>query len=70
MDLPRKAKVLNMTQFNGTFGSSTCKIEVLRVEKWHGTVQVYPHKPIGKKENQQSNEEINMVHAPCATLEK
>lgn len=56
-----------MTQFNGTFGSSTCKIEVLRVEKWRGTVQVYPHKPIGKKENQESNEEINMVHAPCAT---
>ena len=70
MDLPAKAKVLNMTQFNGSFGCSTCEIEGLRVKKGRGTVQVYPHKPVGEKANLRSNEEINMVIAPRATLSK
>ena len=67
MDLPVKAKVLNMTWFNGLFGGSTCRLEGLRVKKERETVQVYPHKPAVEKTNQRSNEETN---APRATFSK
>ena len=51
MDLPAKAKVLNMIQLNGSYGCSICEIKGLRVKKGRGTVQVYPHKPVGEKAN-------------------
>ena len=63
MDLPAKAKVLNMTRFNGLFGGSTCRLEGLRVKKERETVQVYPHKPAEEKANQRSNEESNARRA-------
>ena len=70
MDLLAKPKLLNMTELNGSFGCSTCEIEGLTVKRGRGTVQVYPHKPAGEKANQRSNEEINVVIAPRATLSK
>lgn len=63
-DLPAKAKAVNMTQYNGSYGCSTCEIEGTRKGSGKGTAQHYPYEDSVKLRD--SNEVIR-CHMPNAT---
>ena len=81
LDLPAKAKVLNFTQYNGSFGCTVCKEEGMVVKVGRGTTRVYkyaePSAPvrshkecfdIGKKALLQDKVCLKRLDNPCPFL--
>ena len=58
LDLPAKCKVLNMTQYNGMSGCSTCEEPGERAQQGKGTTQYYPSRPPGARAKSRSTEAI------------
>ena len=54
-DLPAKSKILNMTQFNGAFGCSSCEEPGAKEKQGRGSVQVYPYQVIKPKLREATN---------------
>ena len=69
LDLPAKCKVLNMTQYNGSYGCSTCLEEGIRVKQGKGTIQCYPYRPPTQRPDIRDSDDIKFNKSELASPE-
>ena len=67
LDLPAKCKVLNITQYNGKFGCSTCEEPGERARQGKGTTQFYPYHPPTVKPKMRESLDMKFNKAETAT---
>ena len=69
LDLSAKCKVLNMTQYNGSYGCSTCSEEGIRVKQGKGTIQCYPYRPPTQRPDIRDSDDIKFNKSELASPE-